>query len=99
MASATSRSAPGASRPDAAGSIRSGRVIEVLSRLVSVHGSPALLCLGQTDAGVELFRQGLAAGFSRNRDSRFVPALVWLGEYDRIAGASDFTTDTMSPGA
>jgi putative transposase len=35
---------------DVAGSIRSGRVIEVLSRLVSVHGSPKYL---RSDIGPE----------------------------------------------
>ena len=35
---------------DVAGSIRSGRVIEVLSRLVSVHGSPKYL---RSDNGLE----------------------------------------------
>jgi adenylate cyclase len=40
----------------------------------------ALLYLGKADTAVELFRQGLAAGFVRNRDSSFVPTLVWRGD-------------------
>jgi TolB-like protein len=120
----------------------------------------ALLYLGKTDVAVELFRQGLAAGFTVNRSASFVPTLVhrgdlvgatlllselgvgpelgaillralqrpgsvssadvsvierylaengksddqsigparmrlWLGEYDRIAGARDFSRDTI----
>ena len=56
---------------DVAGSIRSGRVIEVLSKLVSVHGSPQA---PRSDNGPEFVSQGgievVDAGEHRHRSHR-----------------------------
>ena len=50
---------------DVAGSIRSGRVIEILSRLVSVHGAPRYLRSGQW-AGVRVARDSPVAPLGRH---------------------------------
>src|SRR5260370_39160594 len=52
---------------DVAGSIRSGRVIEVLSKLVSVHGAPAVPALGQW-AGVRRHRHPVLAAYLADRN-------------------------------
>jgi adenylate cyclase len=40
----------------------------------------ALLCAGRTDAAVELFADGVAAGFTGNHETSFVPALLRRGD-------------------
>lgn len=49
---------------DVAGNIRSGRVIEVLSRLMSVHGAPAYL---RSDSGPEFVSHAILQWLSANR--------------------------------
>jgi len=49
---------------DVAGSIRSRRVIEVLARLVSVHGAPAYL---RSDSGPEFVSQAILKWLTENR--------------------------------
>ena len=61
---------------DVAGSIRSGRVIEVLSRLVSVHGSPQYL---RSDNGPEFVSRALLRWVQQaNIDTAFIdPGKPW----------------------
>jgi putative transposase len=52
---------------DVAGGIRSGRVIEVLAQLVSVHGAPGHL---RSDNGPEFVARAICAGFRPPRSRR-----------------------------
>ena len=49
---------------DVAGSIRSRRVIDVLARLISVHGAPAFL---RSDSGPEFVSQAILKWLTENR--------------------------------
>ncbi len=59
---------------DVAGSIRSGRVIEVLARLISVHGAPRLPAL---DSGPEFVSQAILQWLT---DARIETALIDPGK-------------------
>ncbi len=59
---------------DVAGSIRSGRVVDVLARLVSVHGAPRYL---RRDNGPEFVSKAILAG---RQDERIDTALIDPGK-------------------
>jgi putative transposase len=62
---------------DVAGSIRSSRVIEVLSRLVSVHGAPRYL---RSDNGPEFVSRAILTWLTQaNIDTAYIdPGKPWL---------------------
>ena len=67
---------------DVAGGIRSGRVIEVLTQLVSVHGAPRYL---RSDNGPEFVARGdsaLAADRRRSRRRSSIPGKPWQNGTD-----------------
>ena len=61
---------------DVSGSLRSGRVIEVLSRLVSLRGAPLVL---RSDNGPEFVSMAVLGWFQRNNiDTAFIaPGKPW----------------------